>query len=129
MTDATLRPVAVLCASHAPAALATWWSLKNARLVATPSDAPCTACVQRAEGAVREAAAAEAMRAALLSPDLSHTRQIGTLVHAYRRDDTSPTGVYHTATCTAAWFDALAAELRGRVHAGSLSPLSPTEGR
>lgn len=69
------------------------------------------------------------MRAALLSPDLSHTRYRNGSVYAYRFDASSPTGVLVAAGCPETIYRSLEAELRGRVHGGSLSPLSPTERR
>jgi hypothetical protein len=127
--DATGRPVAVLCVEHAPRALATWWMLKNARLVETTTHEPCNACRDILETAARDVQMVPAMRAALVSPLLSHTRAHGRFVHAYHRDHTSPTGVVLAGTLVATLFAELSAELRGTVSAGALSPLSPTEGR
>jgi hypothetical protein len=75
----------------------------------------------------------EKMRAALLAPDFSHTRQrdwFGGQVYAYRYAPQSPTGVMIAAVLPVREFDALLATMRaaGTVPVGG-SPLSPCEAR
>ena len=48
-------------------------------------------------------------------------------VYAYRRDDSSPSGVRNTVALETKRYERLAATMRGQVFSGSLSPLSPTE--
>jgi hypothetical protein len=89
----------------------------------------CKWCKQAREWDEAQNNAIPKMREALTSPNLSHTRNRSGFVHAYHRDDTSPSGVLLAASLEEQRYEKLAAELRGQVFAGSLSPLSPTEGR
>jgi len=98
-------------------------------LTETPSDKPCPDC--RAERQHAEAPAV--MRAALLSPNFSHTRVHSLMrgsVCCYHREPGSPTGVKLACALDESRFDALYAELRAAgAIGGGASPLSPTEGR
>lgn len=116
----------VSCETHAPKQLR---HLHGDVKVAGVTEQECPECRvdrQRAElpGQVR---------AALLSPKLSHTRARNwcgvTVVYVYHRDDTSPSGVMLAAGCDEPIYNEIAAELRGQVHAGAMAPLSPTEPR
>lgn len=121
--------VRVLCGRHIRIARTNGGWLRPDGFKQEPTVAPCDVCREEGEYAAKMEEAADQMRAALLSSKLAHTRHVRGFVHAYHRDETSPTGVLLAASCEATRYDALAAELRGEVFAGALSPLSPTEGR
>lgn len=92
------------------------------------TDEECPAC--RTERARAELPGQ--VRAALLSPKLSHTRMRSwcgvNVVHIYHRDTSSPSGVMLAAGIDEDQYNQIATELRGQVFTGALAPLSPTEG-
>ena len=69
------------------------------------------------------------MRAALMSPRLSHTRYRYGSVYAYHRDPTSPSGVMLASGLDPERYEKLIAEMReSGTYTGHAAPLSPTEG-
>jgi hypothetical protein len=111
----------VACESHAAEILRHVYG--DVRQVGT-TDEECRACRTARQLAEQPAR----MRAALMSPKLSHTRTKYGSVHAYHRDDASPSGVMLAASLDEARYADLARELAGVVFGGCLAPLSPTEG-
>lgn len=116
------------CADHAPAAR-TWRAFAGLPERAARDGEVCQQCEGLAKQTAMWDAEVPKVRAALLSDQLAHTRFRNGTVYVYHRDSTSPTGVRMAAGLPADRYELLAAELRGQVFQGSLSPLSPTEGR
>jgi hypothetical protein len=110
----------VRCAAHAPVPVGG-----EPPIVYALDGVACPECERLAHAAAHP----DRVRAALLSPALSHTRFKYGSVYIYHFDASSPTGVRMAEGIAAREYDTIAAELRGYVHPGALSPLSPTEAR
>lgn len=117
-----------VCEQHAAMARRPWRGLGLLERAA-PEGAPCDTCATIAKQSAMWDAQEPKARAVMLSAEFSHTRFRNGFVDLYVLDSTSPTGVLHALGLPSDRYDRLAAELRGQVHGGSLSPLSPTEGR
>lgn len=93
------------------------------------ADLGCYLCRQEAD----RAALPGLVRAALLDPKLSHTRQRSwcgaSIIYVYHRDSTSPSGVMLAVGIDEEQFNVIYNELRAAgLISSNKSPLSPTEG-